>query len=170
MGTVTNSGINHMEWELLKLNAYNDDYSSDQLYPGINIAAAIVSPITNEILFVDVQNRIVRAIEYDTVPIALEFITPEDMEIIEYLLELQAVEDNEGYPVVVDNNGDIFYLVSLDNGIAFSSAHFITHGEIMDINNISNNNSVSYFSITAIIAIIVVFLIIFKLNRSREKN
>ena len=56
--------------------------NGDEVFPGISIRAALVSPITNEIYFVDGQNRLVHANDLETAQISLEFITPEDMEII----------------------------------------------------------------------------------------
>ena len=52
------------------MNNFDEPDVNEQIYPGINIAYAIVSPITNEILFVDTQNNIITSNDPDVMILA----------------------------------------------------------------------------------------------------
>ena len=134
------------------------------LYPGINIASAIVSPITDEILFLDLQDNIIVSPSAEDMSLALTLINNEDMEIIEYLMELSHIEYTGSHPVVTDTYGNLFFVVPLDNGIALNSARFEISGVVRYVNDVNNSNNIYaiFFAIFTIIVIIVFLTLKFR--------
>ena len=86
------------------------------------------------------------------------------MEKIEYLLGLPDIKDYIGYTIVQDSSNNMFYLISLDNGIALNSAHFTTSGTITSTgdssyDNIGFSTSTVFFLATIILVIIAIYLL-----------
>ena len=148
------------------MDTYINDYYDEQVFSGIEIGYAIVSPSTHEIFFVDVHNRKVRDVDEHASESSLEFIESQDMYIIEQLLELP-------HEIAIDSYGNLFYKISLDNGIVLSSRFFRTYGEVIAVDNISdglieiniNNNQLFSLSIIILIAALIIAITSFAMNR-----
>ena len=60
-------------------------------------------------------------------------------------------------PIVYDGDGNIFYQVNLDNGIIFSSAHFVIGDELNTLYTV-NNHDMIFGSVFIIIMSVLITL------------